>query len=225
MKRITPKSIKETLLPKPPPEDIVHLPEPTDPPPRVSAIDFGKVQPQSRLPKLFKVYPKEQCAQDGCDNFAVGSDIYCKYHGGDPIIRENLLQNPEIPISMLGTYKPDYHPMAYLNYAKQGMSPVEIAAEFGVSTTILKSWSEQFLDFNTVYEIGAALHEAYYISTAKENMDNRGFNTALFKLVTGNVIGWSDKTESKSLNIHAGVLVVPERMTEDEWEAENGSAR
>lgn len=224
-KKLTPKSklpSPRDLTPEEELEPLVHIPEPETNVPKVGDIDFNKVQPQTKMPRLFKQYPQEECAEDGCDQWAVGSDIYCEYHGGDPIIRENLLENQEIPISMLGKYKPEYHPMAYLNYAKQGLSNVQIAAELGVSTQIMKEWSEKFLDFNTAYEVGQALIQSWYEKKGKDNLENRGFNTNLYKLLTGNILGWSDKTESKSLNVHAGVLVVPERMSEEEWEDEHG---
>jgi hypothetical protein len=53
----------------------------------------------------------------------------------------------------------------------------------------------------------------------KDNLDNRGYNTGLFKFLTGNKLGYSDKIESKNLNVTAGVLMVPATMEAEEWEA------
>jgi len=73
--------------------------------------------------------------------------------------------------------------------------------------------------FNTAPEIGQALHEAWWIQQGKNGLTNRGFNTSLFKFLTSNKLGYSDKMETKSLNMNLhGVLMVPDKMSDDEWE-------
>ena len=37
-----------------------------------------------------------------------------------------------------------------------------------------------------------------------------------------NNLGWSEKSESKNLNVTAGVLVTPGQSTENEWEKKYG---
>ena len=174
--------------------------------------------------RLLKTYPTQKCVIEGCTHNAVGKTDICKKHGGDPIIHENLLEVHEIPSSMLVYYDPAYHPMKFITLAREGKSEVEIAAEFGVGVGTVRGWSEKFKDFNTAYEIGQAMHEAWWLQEGKDNLDNRGYNTGMFKYITGNKLGWSEKHESKNLNISAGVLVVPKAMSEDDWEAEHGQA-
>jgi DNA-binding transcriptional regulator YiaG len=179
----------------------------------------ANTKPKKRKIKKYRKYPKAKCIVDGCKNNAVGKGDVCKRHGGDPIIEENLLVPEEIPSAMVSAkYKPEYHPIAFIQMSKTGMSDVEIAAEFEVSVGTIRKWSETYLEFNTAYEVGQALHEAWWLQEGKNNLDNRGYNTTLFKFLTGNKLGYSDKMESKNLNVTAGVLMVPGKMDINEWE-------
>ena len=108
--------------------------------------------------------------------------------------------------------------MQYIEFSRMGHSDVEIAAEFEVGVGTMRGWAEKFLDFNTAFEIGQAMYEAWWLQEGKRNLDNRGYNTGLYKYLTGNKLGYSDKIESKNLHVHAGVLMVPAQMDKDEWE-------
>lgn len=182
--------------------------------------------------KKIKRYKKQKCAfvdKNGkrCRYNAVGKSTLCKKHGGNPIIKENLIKDKElenIPLSALSTkFKPDEHPIMFIEYSRMGMSEVEIAAEFNVSVSTLKSWAEKFDMFNRAYEIGQAMHEAWWIEQGKAGLHaGRNFNTSLFKFLTGNKLGYSDKIETKSLNMNVhGVLMVPDKVSEEEWEQDD----
>ena len=196
---------------------------PTTPPARITG------PPQPKQPKVLKRYPKQKCAyvypgtKKKCNNWAVGKVDVCKRHGGNPVIMENLLETHEITDIALGTrskYDPAFHPFQLLIYAKSGMSPIQIAAEFGISTGTLEKWAMTYKDMYEAFEIAKTLHEAWYIKHGQENLDNRNYNTALFKFMAGNLHGWAEKTESRNLNVNAGVLVVPGQVTEEEWNKE-----
>jgi len=190
--------------------------------------EFTKVD-DDKIVKEISIYPKEKCSfvgEDGsrCTRNAVGQWNVCEKHGGDPVVPENLFSRDMIPDVLRGkVYDPSFHPMEYLFLSKSGMSAVEIAAEFEVTVRDLHKWAELYDEFNRAFEIGEALHEAWYLKSGKDNLDNRGYNVELFKFITSNKLGWSTKTESKNLNVHAGVLVVPKKKTEAEWELEHGS--
>lgn len=177
-------------------------------------------------PKIIKRYPKQKCVHDGCRFNAVGAGDTCVKHGGNTIIQENLLAPSDMTSSMIRAtkYKPEYHPLEFIMLSKEGMSTVEIAAEFEVSPSTIKNWSETYLEFNNAYDIGVAMHEAWWLKEGKGNLDNRSYNVGLFKFLTSNKLGYSDKMESKSLNIHAGVLMVPGQPSLQEWEAQNGGS-
>ena len=152
-----------------------------------------------------------------CKRVAIGIGTLCAKHGG--IISElNLIQDGQIILAGNSKYKPEFHPLEYIRLAKLGMSNAEIAAEFLITEMTLTSWSEKYATFNTAYEIGKALHESFYLKMAKTNMKNPVFQTPLFKFVTMNKLGYSDKVESRNLNANFGVLMVPGKMSEEEWE-------
>lgn len=178
---------------------------------------------KDRKKLTIELYPDEQCTFPGCTAMAVGEWDRCEKHGGTKVIEKNLLAPKDVPLALIRAVKYDKgeHPMKFIEHSREGLSPVEIAAEFGVSMKDLKKWDETFEEFHIAYEVGAALHEAWYVKQGKDNLDNMRYNTTLYKYLTGNKLGWAEKTESKNLNLHAGVLVVPQQVTEAEWEDAN----
>jgi hypothetical protein len=175
------------------------------------------------------VYVKQKCAytKDGkqCKLNAVGKSTLCKKHGGNPIVIENTLPPKETKAQLLltnSTFNPAVHPLSYISAASNGASDVEIAAQFLISLTTLKKWSERYKEFAIAYEIGQALHESWWLKAGKDGLQDRHFNTSLFKFLTGNKLGYSDKIENRNINMNIhGVLLVPDKMTEDEWESAN----
>ena len=122
----------------------------------------------------------------------------------------------------LSKFNPAIHPINYIDLSREGKSAVEIAALFNVSINTLNVWAETHQTFNTAYEIGKALHEAWWLKKGKGGLRDRFFNTSLFKFLTGNTIGYSEKQETKNFNVNAhGVLAVPSKVSIDEWEQQN----
>ena len=102
---------------------------------------------------------------------------------------------------------------------EMGKSDVEIAAEFLVGPETLRSWSETYENFSIAYEIGQAMHEAFYLDLGKRNLGNPMFQTSLFKFLAGNKLGYSDKVESRNFNTTlVGVLKVPGMDSESDWD-------
>lgn len=173
--------------------------------------------------KEIEIYPPAKCVVEGCGSRAVGKYDVCKKHGGNPIVEQNLLKTYEIADILLemSKFDPAFHPLEYIKLAQQGLSEVEIASRFGVSASTLRGWGEKFEDFFTASEIGKACHEAWWLQEGKRNLDNRNYNTGLFKFLTANKIGFSDKMETRNLHVTAGVLAVPiPAKTMEEWEAD-----
>lgn len=186
--------------------------------------------------RVKKIYKKQQCAFIGdielpngdteyrqCRKKAVGKSTLCEAHGGNPVIKENLLPvEQEVLLSATSVkFNPASHPIDFINFSRHGASQVEIAAEFGISVQTLKGWAEKYASFNTAFEVGQAMHEAWWLTKGKDNLNSRNFNTPLYKFLTMNKLGYSDKVEQKSFNttIH-GVLVIPDKVTAEEWEQE-----
>ena len=186
--------------------------------------------PAVKKRKLRKKYKKQKCAfydvvtGSGCKRNAVGKSTLCKKHGGNPINYDNLTSAYDnLPaVGRKSSFDPAFHPLEFINLSRTGESTVEIAGRFNISVTTLKSWSEKFEEFATAYEIGQALHESWWLAQGKGNLQNRHFNTTLFKFLTANKLGYAEKVESRSTNttLH-GVLLVPDTVTEAEWEESN----
>jgi len=180
-----------------------------------------------KKPHRIKRYKRQKCAfvENGkrCKKRAVGKGTLCKKHGGDPIVKENL-----IPIVIENkrlfshtTFIPAKHPIEFIDHSRRGLSEVEIASLFEVGVGTVKGWAEKYESFSIAYEIGKAMHEAWWITQGKANLNARDFNTPLFKFLTSNKLGYSDKMETKAMNLNVhGVLKVPDSVTEDEWENE-----
>ncbi len=175
-------------------------------------------------PHVIKQYPVRMCAVDGCKFKAVGADKFCKRHGGDPIIRDNLLEFDKVPeLTVLHTkFRPSYHPLEYIALAREGKSEVEIAAHFQVSVNTLRNWAKTYKEFNTATEIGAALYEAWWLQEGKANLDDNRYNTQMYKYLTTNKIGYIDRNlpnAGTNINVAGGVLLVPKpEMQAANWE-------
>ena len=186
----------------------------------------GGTDTSSGKKKLRKRYKKQKCAfimacGTQCNRYAVGKSTLCKKHGGNPIDKDNLIhsQSALIPTK----FNPAVHPLSYVDMARHGLSDVEIAAQFEVSMETLANWCETFMEMASAYEIGQAMYEAYFLREGRRNLQNTRFNTSLFKFLTMNKLGYSDKVETKNQNqnMNVGVLLVPDRVSVDEWEANN----
>jgi len=200
---------------------------------KIKTVKLKKFKKPVQRLRTIKKYKKQRCDfiyENGntCKNYAVGKGTLCKKHGGDPIIKENMIpmhMEKEVALTKSAgdnKFNPAVHPIEYIELSRAGLSNVEIAAHMGTSTITLKNWAEKFESMHLATEIGDALHEAWWIEKGKSGLENRSFNTSLFKFLTSNKLGYSDKMETKStnLNVH-GVLVAPDAVSEDEWENED----
>ena len=87
----------------------------------------------------------------------------------------------------------------------------------------LKKWADTYKEFAFVFELGDAMHEAWYIREGKANLKNSRFQTPLFKHLTGNKLGYAEKVETTNTNNNTsvGVLLVPGQMSIEDWEQKN----
>ena len=194
-----------------------------------------KLKPKSieertnRIGKNKPVIESGQCMfykEDGtrCNGKAAGGGTLCSIHGGRASAGREILSFSERHPSVFTSVKfdPAYHPIKFLELSKIGKSDVEIAAEFGVCIATLKSWSTDIQEFNVAYEIGRTMYEAYFLHIGTRNLTNDRFNNSLFKYLTMNRLGYSDKIETKSFNTSMhGVLLVPPEMSMEDWESSN----
>ena len=179
--------------------------------------------------KKLVLYKKSQCMfhfENGtrCNGHASGGSTLCNIHGGSSVIGAQPIPFNELPVSRIAITKfdPAYHPIRYLELSRQGFSDVEIAADFSISISTLRDWASTIQEFSIAFEIGKTMYEAYFLRTGVRNLHNDRFNNSLYKYITMNKLGYSDKVETKSMNtsLH-GVLLVPSEMTPEEWERNN----
>lgn len=176
--------------------------------------------------KLRKRFKKQRCAYfraDGsrCKNQAVGKSTLCSDHGGSRIVKDNLV--PSNSALVPTKFNPAVHPLSFIELSRNGLSDVEIAAEFEVGIETVRTWADTYEEFAVAWEIGAAMYEAFFLREGRRNLSNTRFNTSLFKFLTGNKLGYTEKIESKNFNanVNHGVLLVPDAMSIDEWEKQN----
>ena len=181
-------------------------------------------------------YESTRCGfvgEDGvqCKGFACSGVEFCRVHArvlglskGD-IVRSSEcdVSYKSLPESYLNRTKFDIgkHPLLYIKLSRLGKSDVEIASEFGVSLGTLMKWVSEISEMKEAYEIGQTMYEAFFLKKGVENLDNDRFNNVLYKYLTMNKLGYSDKMETKSTmsGLH-GVMVVPSTMSVSEWESQ-----
>ncbi len=188
-----------------------------------------KIPQKSKGIRKLKRYKKQQCAamvvdketgeRHRCKRNAVGKSTLCQAHNKNVIASEALIEST-LETHAISTYNPVKHPLEFIKLSQMGSSPVEVAASIGISYATLLKWSQKYPEFNTAAEIAKAAYESYWLQKGKDNLNSRSFNTSLFKFLTGNTLGYSDKVESKSFNMNvSGVLAVPNAPESDEaWE-------
>ena len=164
-----------------------------------------------------------------CKNYACGSGVLCSTHSNQGKVQrlqsmENDVQYKNLPDTYLQRTKFDLakHPLMYVKLSKLGKSDVEIASEFGVSLQTLKKWTQEITEMKEAYEIGQTMYEAFFLKKGTENLENDRFNNVLFKFLTMNKLGYSDKMETKSTQtgLH-GVLLIPGTASVEDWERQS----
>jgi hypothetical protein len=161
-----------------------------------------------------------------CQHNTVQKQDFCKAHGGksrldlvDPstLIPDEVLKTTP---GNSGAFDPDKHPMAYIKLSYIGKSPEEIATIFHVGLRTINNWAERYESMYEAKQIGDTMYKAFWIDKGVGNLDNKDFNTNLYKYLTGNLIGFSEKTETR---VHqtgtTGVLLIPTPpVSPQEWE-------
>lgn len=158
-----------------------------------------------------------------CGHRVKGKGNFCIHHATNMFpnrTQQPLIQNNN---SIFVKYDPINHPRMYIELSAMGLNTNEIAAHLKISLNTINEWRESDPFFDQAYEIGKSALEAWYLRQGKNNLDNRFYQTGLYKFLTmNNGMGWSDKAESKSqVQGQFGVLLVPGQMSMDEWEAQN----
>lgn len=90
---------------------------------------------------------------------------------------------------------------------KQGYTNVEVAEELEMTKRQFAQLCQTNPMFRELVERGNDIAEAWNIRQGRTNMENREFNTALYKARMGHFYGWADKIDqnTKQLSVSAEV--------------------
>lgn len=210
-------------------------PEPKKLKPRVKdSIESSSSREMFEMTNFQKVpgkYESQRCMYvnpEGtqCKNFACGSGTLCSVHSNQTKVQRLQSSSTDVPFDSLPStylertkFDPAVHPLLYIKLSKQGRSDVEIASEFSISVQTLKRWTQEITEMKEAYEIGQTMYEAFFLKKGTENLENDRFNNVLYKYITMNKLGYSDKMETKSTStgLH-GVLLIPGTSSIEDWE-------
>ena len=205
---------------------------------RSKNLDSGDLGSDIETPRELGKYEKKRCSfsyrdESGnlvqCKSWACGGIDLCRVHAKEmgmsslDIVksRNGDVEFQKLPESYLvrTKFQIEKHPLLYIKMSKMGKSDVEIASEFGISLGTLKRWVSEISEMKEAYEIGQTMYEAFFLKKGVENLENDRFNNVLFKYLTMNKLGYSDKMETKSTmsGLH-GVMVIPGTMSVEDWE-------
>src|SRR5689334_9127619 len=92
-------------------------------------------------------------------------------------------------------YKPTYSAKV-LTLMKKGASKFEVAAELVIHRDTLNEWAKKYPEFSDAIKKGEILSQAWWERQAREGLNNRLFNTALWYINMKNRFKWSDRAPS-----------------------------
>lgn len=85
-----------------------------------------------------------------------------------------------------------------LSWYQEGMFDVEVAAKLEIPIKEFYRQMQESAAFGRLVEYGRTLCEAYWVSKARTNLNNKSFNTTPWMFVMKNQFNWADKTEQVS---------------------------
>lgn len=95
-------------------------------------------------------------------------------------------------------YKAEYCDKV-IEYFKEGYSIEEIALELDVFKSTLYAWMEKHKEFHDAIKKGLEYSQAWWQKTARTNLNNRNFQSALWYMNMKNRFKWRDApVEDKS---------------------------
>lgn len=185
------------------------------------------------LGKKFVIAKPEpaKCVAEACVSSAVGSSAFCKRHGGDTLIPENLIPDevvrdlaPALQAAAakkpyhVTIYDPDYHPSEAIRLAEEGLSSVAIAAAFRISEKTLEQWGDTYESFHEALGIARAIEKSWWQKKGQVNLENPRFNVPLYKHLSINLADMAEKSEVKTTSVVThGVMLVPSPTNPSDW--------
>lgn len=91
----------------------------------------------------------------------------------------------------------------------QGMTFVEVAAELGISKPTIYSWCDRYPAFKSAVELGRTLQEADWSRKGRDNLDNKEFQTSLYRFLSVNQFGWLSERQAMEHSGEIGLALRP----------------
>ena len=79
------------------------------------------------------------------------------------------------------------------NIMGKGGAIIECVHELGVARDTLYQWEKLNDEISDIMRAGRTAREAWWVRKGRENMDNTNFQPSLYKWMTMNTIGWSNR--------------------------------
>lgn len=79
------------------------------------------------------------------------------------------------------------------NIMEQGGSIVECVSELGLARDTLYQWEKTNNEISDIMGAGRISREAWWVKKGRENMENTNFQSNLYRWMTMNTIGWSNR--------------------------------
>jgi hypothetical protein len=131
----------------------------------------------------------------------------------EPSAKPVLLRRDGRPRGKTGPpsgYDPSYHPGAVVKMMAQGMTLVEVSAQFGIKPKCLQRWRGDNPEMDDAVREGQAASLAWWVNKGRVNIDNTKFNTGLYCFMMANMFGWS-RVDPQDIRLSGGLRNVEER--------------
>lgn len=89
-----------------------------------------------------------------------------------------------------------------LDYYREGYFDIEVAAKMEVPIKEFHEQTRANPAFGRLVEYGRTLCEAYWVSQAKKNLNNKTFVAPIWALVMKNQFNWAEKNEQANTDIN-----------------------
>lgn len=82
----------------------------------------------------------------------------------------------------------------------EGRHDTEVRRELGITKRQWDSYMTRSREFVELVEWGRELAEAWHYEQSRVNLQNKEFNTTLYKTRMSNIYGWADKVDNRNAN-------------------------
>lgn len=115
------------------------------------------------------------------------------------IDREPIESDYSIPDQTVPVKKEDWAETMLLAY-REGRSDLAVCSRIGIQTKQFAAYYRTNERFRDLVDFGRQLAESYWENQARENLQNKNFNSSLYKAYMAKHYGWTTKQETTVTN-------------------------